>query len=310
MILCVGTTPVMQRTLVFPRVQIDVVNRATEVHETASGKSVNVARVLHTLGEEAIATGFLGGDSGKFIRDDLAASGLAHDFINVIPKTRTCITLIDQSTGETTELVEEATQVEPPAWDLLRDKIEQLIARATLMVLSGSLPPGAPQDFHHWCITRAGANVRTILDAAGEPLRQALPARPFLIKPNRSELAKTLGTPIETDNELRDAIKQLNADWTVITEGKSGAMVSNGKQFWRFRPPAVQAINPIGSGDSLAAGIACGLSRGQPMPDAARLGIACGAANAMTKTAGVVDKNIVAELLQSIATSRPFSADA
>ena len=50
MILCLGTTPTMQRTMLFPRVRIDEVNRAAEVREYASGKSVNVAKVLKTLG--------------------------------------------------------------------------------------------------------------------------------------------------------------------------------------------------------------------------------------------------------------------
>src|SRR5687767_2814604 len=108
MILCVGTTPVMQRTIVFPRLQIDAVNRAVEVHETASGKSINVARVAHTLGEEVLATGFLGGDSGKFIRADLSSARIAHDFVEVTPKTRMCVTVMDESSGHATELVEEA----------------------------------------------------------------------------------------------------------------------------------------------------------------------------------------------------------
>src|SRR5688572_28129259 len=137
MILCVGTTPVMQRTMVFPRVQIDAVNRATEVHETASGKGINVARVAYMLGEEVVATGFLGGDSGQFIRAELSAAGIPHDFVAVEPKTRTCLTVMDQASGETTELVEEAKEVELAGWDQLRAKIEALLPRTKMVVLSG-----------------------------------------------------------------------------------------------------------------------------------------------------------------------------
>src|SRR5215203_4017785 len=112
MILCLGTTPVLQRTMVVPRLHIDAVNRATEVREHASGKSINVARVLHTLGEDVMAAGFLGGDSGKVIREDLAAARIANQFISVAPKTRMCITLMDQSNDTATELVQEASEVE------------------------------------------------------------------------------------------------------------------------------------------------------------------------------------------------------
>ena len=108
MIFCLGTTPVMQRTLVFDRVHLDAVNRAADVRETASGKSINVARVLHLLGEDVVATGFLGGDTGKFIREDLDRAGVCHDFVSVAPKTRTCVTVVDPGGGTTTELVEES----------------------------------------------------------------------------------------------------------------------------------------------------------------------------------------------------------
>ena len=297
MILCVGTTPTAQRTLVFERLQLDAVNRAAECYDTASGKSINVARVIHTLGEACIATGFLGGDVGKYIRDELSAAGIAHDFVEVAPKTRTCVTVMDRSSGHATELVEESKLVETDAWAKLKSKIEQLASRAKLIVLSGSLPPGAPQDFYAWCVK---LGVRTIVDAAGGPLKRALDARPFLVKPNRQELAKTLGVSVDSDDSLRDAVTRLNADWVVVTEGRSGAIVSDGTTLWRLHAPKVVAINPIGSGDSLAAGIATALVRGETMPDAAKLGIACGAANAMTTTSGVVDPATVKELLTQV----------
>jgi len=303
-ILCLGTTPVMQRTMVFDRLRLDAVNRAAEVYETASGKSLNVARVLHALGDDCIAKGFVGGDSGKFIREDLDRAGVPHDLVTVAAKTRTCVTILDRATGETTELVEESKEVEKPAWGKLRGRVAGLLPRAKVMVLSGSLTPNAPQDFYGFCVNRATeCAVNTIVDAAGEPLRRALPARPFVVKPNRAELAKTLDEPIESDAALRDAVKRLVAlgpAWCVVTQGKDGAVVSDGQSFWRVRSPKVEAINPIGSGDSLAAGLASALSRGQRLPDAAKLGVACGAANAMTLLPGHVRPDDVAELIDKV----------
>lgn len=304
MILCVGTTPVLQRSMLFERLTIDGVNRSIETSEYASGKSINVARVLHTLGEDVMATGFLGGDSGRGIREELAVCGVANDFVFVEPTTRMCVTAIDRSTGTATELIEESKEVEKPAWAKLRTRVTELLPRCKLMVLSGSLPPGAPQDFYAWCVNRAtDSAVNTILDASGEPLRRALASKPFIVKPNRSELAKTLDTPIESDAALRDAIKELidlGPTWTIVSEGKAGAIVSDGKTFGRVRSPQIEAINPIGSGDALAAGLASAISRGQRMPEAARLAIACGAANAMTDRAGHVRADDVSELLELV----------
>ena len=290
--------------MVFPRLHLDGVNRAIEVSEHASGKSINVARVLHTLGEAAMAVGFLGGDSGKFIREDLAASQIAHDFISVTPRTRMCITVRDTSNGTATELVQEASELEKPAWGKLRQRVAELMPRAKVLVLSGSLPPGAPRDFYAYCVNRATeCAVISIVDAAGEPLRRALASKPLVVKPNRSELAKTLDTPIESEAALRDAVQQLIAlgpAWAVITEGKAGAIVSDGETFWRVRSPKVDAINPIGSGDALAAGLASAISRGQRLPEACKLAIACGAANALTPVAGVVRPDDVSELIERV----------
>src|SRR4029453_14849865 len=101
----------------------------------------------------------------------------------------------------------------------------------------------------------------------------------------------------------RDAMKQLVAlgtTWAVVTQGKDGAVVSDGEQFWRARSPQVKAINPIGSGDSVAAGLASAISRGQRLPDAAKLAVACGAANALTPLAGVVRPDDASELIERV----------
>ena len=62
MILCLGTTPTVQRSMTFAQIVADGVNRAKQVQEYASGKSVNVARILQTLGADPLEIGFAGGD--------------------------------------------------------------------------------------------------------------------------------------------------------------------------------------------------------------------------------------------------------
>src|SRR5690348_10306780 len=107
MILCLGTTPTVQRSMIFHRVVIDGVNRALEVREYASGKSPNVARVLHAMGGDVLEVGFIGGDRGKFLAADLQGAGIRCRWIEVNAPTRLCTTVIDQASGTATELVEE-----------------------------------------------------------------------------------------------------------------------------------------------------------------------------------------------------------
>ena len=304
MILCLGTTPTLQRTMTFRRVRIDDVNRAISVSQYASGKSINAARVLHALGKETLATGFLGGDSGKFMRADLDRAQVAHDFLEVTPPTRLCITVVDEEAGTATELVEEAAVVEHKAYARLLHELDANLWRAKAVVLSGSLPPEAPPDFYADCARKcASEKIPVVLDARGEPLKATLPFKPFIVKPNRDELAQTVGAPVDSDQSLRAAMQkmiEMGAQWVAITLGKEGCLLSNGNDFWHIHAPVVKAVSAVGSGDSFAAGLAAGIAQGDAIPQACALGSACGAANALTPLAGQLHLSDVKTLLAQI----------
>lgn len=304
MILCLGTTPTVQRTMTFERLRLDHVNRAATVIESASGKSLNVARTLHTLGADVLALGFLGGDTGRLVRADLDAARIPHAFIDVAPRTRTCTTVIDRATHQTTELVEETQPVEPKAYDDLLALVDANLWRAAALVLSGSLPPQAPPDFYARCCRLArGANVPTVLDTRGDPLRAALAEKPTVVKPNRFELAETVDYPIDSDDALRHAIADLLAKgprWAVITDGPRDAIAADGSTFYRVTPPTITPLNPIGSGDAFAAGLTLALVDNKDLPHACKLAAACGAANALNSPAGHATRADVERLLHEV----------
>jgi tagatose 6-phosphate kinase len=299
MILTLGPTPALQRTMIFKRLTVDAVNRAVEVRQAASGKSINVARVLRSMGRQVLATGFLGGQNGRTMRGDMDLAGLRHDFVEVAPATRLCITLVDRGAGTATELVEESVSVAPPDYEALLKKLDQLLPGAAVLVLSGSLPPGAPANFYRRCVELGGERVKVILDARGDPLLEALEARPVVVKPNRRELAETFGIDPEDEAGVRRAMAEAvgrGAGWIIATMGADGALLSDGRRFWRLQVPHFRAVNPIGSGDAFAAGLAAALSDGRDVPDACRLGAACAAANALTDQAGFIEAGRLAEL--------------
>jgi tagatose 6-phosphate kinase len=296
MILCLGTTPTVQRTMTFASLNIDAVNRAVDVKQTASGKSLNVARVLKTLDQPLIATGFLGGDAARIMRRDLDDSRIAHDFVDVETETRTCITVIDQAGGTATELIEESKPLSDGDWTAMLEKVAQLLSECRVMVMSGSLPPKAPQGFYGDCCNLATkVGVTTILDTRGEPLRQALSAHPNVIKLNLAEFEETFG---ERGMPSADWLHSAELQQLVITHGGEATLVWDGERVWRIHSPKVEVVSPIGSGDAFAAGLAAGLMRGEPLHEAAKLGAACGAANAMTPVAGFVRKEDVERLLR------------
>jgi tagatose 6-phosphate kinase len=304
MILTLGTTPAVQRSMIFERFTIDSTNRTSQVQQYASGKSINAARVLHTLGTSVFCTGFVGGDTGQFLLNDLDQAEIPHCFIRVDAPTRVCTTVVDRATGTATELIEESRPVAAHAYGQLLLKLRQELKRANGLLLCGSLPPGAPADFYADCVNAAVvADKFVVLDATGEPLRGALKYRPTVIKPNLQELSQTVRASVETDDEIKSAIRQLlsmGPRWAVVTNGAKQTVASDGKEFWKISTPAVAALSPIGSGDSFAAGLAGGLAAGQAVPEACKLAAACGAANAMTDKAGFVDAAEVERLTQRV----------
>jgi len=128
-----------------------------------------------------------------------------------------------------------------------------------------------------------GTTCPVVLDARGPELLAALECRPRVVKPNRAELALTVGRPLDDRAAVLAAMRELierGAQSVVVTHGKAAIWVMEGASVWELTPPEVApVVNPIGCGDCLAAGIAAGLARGESLIDAVRLGIAMASDN-------------------------------
>jgi tagatose 6-phosphate kinase len=308
MILCLGTTPAAQRVMIFRQVVLDAVNRAATTLDGAAGKSVNVAKVLRVLGEQPLATGFLGGDRGNFVRAVLAEQGVESEFVAVSARTRQCVTVIDESAGTQTEFVEEGALVEPAHWDGLQAILRRRTPGSRAVVMSGTIARGGPKDlyFHAARLARA-AGALSVVDAQGPPLQEALAAGPDLVKPNRAELAATVGRELPDEAAVRAAMRDLvtrGARRVVVTAGKEPALAFDGRDFWSVVAPRVQALNPIGSGDAFTAGLVWRLVRGDDLGEACRWGCAAGAANALTAMAGEVTFAEVERLAPEVVVRR------
>lgn len=292
MILCIGTTPAAQRVMLFHKFALDAVNRAASTLDGAAGKSVNVAKVLKALGEEPVAAGFWGGDRGEFVRGLLEARGIELAFVPTAVRTRQCITVLDESNGDVTEMIEESPAVTAAEWDQLLRLIGQRVRRCRAAVMSGTVAPGGSPDFYRCCVQMAHeSRALSVVDAQGPALAHALEACPGLVKPNRMELAATLGRELAGEMATLAAMRELHergAQRVVVTAGKEPVLAFNGQSFWKIRAPRITAVNPIGSGDAFTAAVVWRLVRGDDLGEACRWGAASGAANALTLMPGEV----------------------
>ena len=308
MILCIGTTPAAQRVMIFPGLMFNAVNRAVTTLDGPAGKSVNVAKVLKVMGEQPVTTGFLGGDRGKYLQAALMEKGIESSFLTVSTPTRQSITVIDELAGTHTELVEESRPVEPADFDKLMAIIQECIADCQAVVMSGSIVSGGPATFYRDCTRLAeAAGALSVVDAHGTALLEALKANPGLVKPNRAELAATIGRPSADEPDTMQAMRELcerGAQRVVVTSGKEPVLAFDGKNFWRITVPQIKAVNTIGSGDAFTAGLVWRLVRGDDLGEACHWGGAAGAANALTPMPGEVSYEDIERLARDVEVQR------
>ncbi len=280
MIVAAGLTPAWQQILTFREFRSGEVNRATSAHWCASGKVLNVGNALHHLGAVSRTVSFAGGQTGQAMRAELDALGVPMTWVDSRISTRVCTTILDESTGITTELVENSQAVPEEELDRFLTTFAQEAEGADWVILTGSLPQNTPANFYRRLMERIKANV--VLDVRGRELTECLPLRPYLVKPNREELAATIGKPIDSDAELLSAMQELRrrgAQRVVISQGAEELWLLNAEGLIRFRPPTVKTVNPIGCGDCLAAGMTVAFSEGRNDMDAVRFGMAAAADN-------------------------------
>ncbi|MFH8532801.1 1-phosphofructokinase family hexose kinase [Streptomyces tendae] len=272
-------------------------HRVTEVTERSGGKGLNVARVLAALGHEVTVTGFAGGTTGGVVRAGLTGvQGVTDALVPVAGATRRTVAVVDERTGDTTQLNEPGPAVAPAEWSAFQETYEDLLTGAAAVALCGSLPPGVPVGAYGGLVRAArAAGVPVLLDTSGEPLRRGLAARPDLIKPNADELAELTGS--HEPLRAAQAARRRGARSVVASLGAEGMLAVTPEGRWRAAPPARVRGNPTGAGDSAVAGLLSGLVEHLPWPDRLARAVALSAATVLAPVAGEFDRAAYEELL-------------
>ncbi len=261
------------------------VHRSHSTLRQAGGKGVNVARVLRALGDPCVLSGFLGGEAGEAIAAGLRAEGIPFSCTAIKVESRTCLILNDRSNKQQTVINEPGPQIGKDELMRFTDAYVRLLETSELIILTGSLPPGLPDDTYAKLISIANrSGKRVLLDASSTALRHAIRAEPFMVKVNQVEAGELLEravTDFESAAEAVSMMIEMGAGNAMITLGAEGAQLAFGGERCRLVPPVVKARNSVGSGDAVMAGIATGIGRGYSTVQLGTLAVAAGAANAL-----------------------------
>jgi 6-phosphofructokinase 2 len=251
------------------------------------GGGVNVSRAIKKLGGKSLLLYPAGGLTGKRLQGLLDDEGLDHRSFPIEGVTRESLVVLETSTGQQYRFGMPGPELQEKEWEQFLRELATLEPSADYVVASGSLPPGVPADFYAQ-IARIGKEkgAKVIIDTSGEELEKALKEGVYLIKPNVREFRELVGKDIKEESQIkaeaRKMVKSGRCEVLVISLGAAGALMVSEEFAEHILPPTVPIVSKVGAGDSMVAGIALSLARGNPLRESVLFGVAAGTAAVMT----------------------------
>ena len=295
MILCVTLNPCLDKTLTVPPWRPGDLVRGVAIREVVGGKGNNVARALRRLGRDPVPVTFLGGPTGASCESLLRTDdGLEPMAIPTAAPTRVILTVRTEASADQTAFFDPDPAITPAEADAMLQRIEEALrGDVAAMTLSGSSPSPATHGLFSDLIALARrgrsrsswiptGRRSTASGASGRRPSSSIAARPPPISASRA-------SPTPTRPPCSRTGHRHGVVCGIITDGPDPVAIQFRGQRYRAIPPAIQAVNPIGSGDSLLAGLVDGwLERLDPEP-LIRHALACAVANALVWDAGAID---------------------
>lgn len=271
-VLVVCLNPTFQKTYMFDSFILGEVNRAKYLREDASGKGINVCRILTQKNIDNVIISHLHYKDEKRMLELTQRDNINLKYVlDYDSRVRTCSTILTKS-GQTTELVEESNKVSDSTDQKIRELFNQEIEKCDYLLITGTRSPNYKEDIYSSFVKRAKElNKRVILDVANDELKRCIKYRPDIIKPNLREFMKTFYNQDILENSQNDEckekviakIKYLYDEFniiSVITRGKRPTWVYDSSGFYQIEvEKSDKCVNTIGCGDTFAASLVANL---------------------------------------------------
>lgn len=274
MIFTVTLNPAIDKILFLDAFQRSRTNRLSQTLETIGGKGTHVSINLSLQGVSSTALGIALGENGRKIIRKLQAWGVGVQFLQYdLPgmESRTNYEIVECASHTCTMLTERGSILPASITDDLLNQIRRLVKAGDILVLTGDASNVEDAGIYSK-LTRLARDLggRVFLDASGHYLKEGLQSGPFLIKPNLEELCFIAGRELKTAGEIVGAMQELdgfNIPMIAMTWGGEGAIVKNGRDFYRVHPIEVKTINAGGCGDAFLSAIVAGIEKGMDIEE-------------------------------------------
>jgi 6-phosphofructokinase 2 len=247
------------------------------------GGGINVSRVIKRLGGNSVAIYTSGGHTGAVFSELLDAEGITQEAVPIKKKLRENFAITETSTGDLYRFGFPGPEISAEEYKTVLNKIDRF-PNAEFLVASGSLPPGAPDNFYALAAKKAhDLNLKFVLDTSGRAYKGILEEGAYLLKPNINELQDLVGGQEATNRKekeelLLEVVNNYPVEILILSLGADGALLATKNHVKHFPAPSVEQISSIGAGDSMVAGLVFSLSRGIELEKAVLFGLACGSA--------------------------------
>ena len=300
MIYTVTFNPALDYIMHADNISIGETNRSTSEEIYIGGKGINVSLVLHELGTESTALGFVAGFTGDEVVNRLTEKGVLCDFVR-LPHGNIRINVKLKGNAET-EINGKGPDIPEKEYSAFLEKIKALSDGDTI-ILAGSIPGSLPNTVYADILAMlSDKNINTVVDASGKLLLNVLEYKPFLVKPNTAELSEMFGVKIQSEEEIihyAERLRKMGARNVLVSRAAEGAiLLSEDGNIHRIKAAVGKAVNSVGAGDSMVAGFISGYMEAGDYAHALKLGTACGAATAFSSD--LAERSFIDEIFASL----------
>ncbi len=304
MIITLTSNPSVDRTLVVNRLKFNEILRTNPAQLDWGGKGFNTSRGLAVLGQPSLALAWVGGGAGKMLEDGLTRLGIKTDFVWVDGETRTN-TVVQEESNDWYMLVNEpGPHVLPGAIDEMMEKAKTYANPADIWVVSGSIPPGVPEDFYANLIRILKAKgVHVVFDATAAPLNLGVKEVPWLLYPEVTEAERLVGYEIRNfDMAKRAAMSflQQGIEYVALMLENGGVLLSSKSLMVMASPIKVPVLRVTGARGALCAGLVDGFVRGLDLVEIARRAAAFRATYISNKDYSTIQRDHILEFIPKV----------